>query len=166
MTTLGSSILFDMQTLLEEPKHWIKGAIKHPGALHKQLGVKTGDKIPKKTLRAAAKKDGKLGRRARLALTLSKMSEDTAEDVKRRVRDKLREIVSAARHRYKTSTPEDLADDLEVMLRHANLAKPPKLSKAQYDAVAEVWSALGDDLGEVEAMAGRALMRMSESKDL
>jgi hypothetical protein len=163
MTRLGSSVLADMPMLLAEAEHWIKGAIKHPGALHKQLGVKPGDKIPKKTLRAASHKSGKLGRRARLALTLSKMSEDVPDEVERRVRDTLLQIVSAARHRYKARSAEDLADDLEVMLRHVNLSKPPRLSKAQYDAVAEVWSALtGDDLREVEAAAGRALMRMSE----
>ena len=50
--------------------NWIKGAIKHPGALHKQLGVAAGKKIPAAKLRAAAKKKGKLGKRARLAETL------------------------------------------------------------------------------------------------
>lgn len=50
--------------------HWIAGAIKHPGALHKQLGVPQGQKIPAKKLAAAAKKGGTLGRRARLAQTL------------------------------------------------------------------------------------------------
>ena len=49
---------------------WIKGAIKHPGALHKELGVPKGKKIPAKKLAAAAKKKGKEGRRARLAETL------------------------------------------------------------------------------------------------
>lgn len=53
--------------------NWIKGAIKHPGALHKQLGVPQGDKIPAGKLRAAAKKGGTLGKRARLAETLKKM---------------------------------------------------------------------------------------------
>ena len=53
---------------------WIKGAIKNPGALHKQLGIPQGKKIPKKKLRVAAKKGGKLGKRARLALTLEKLS--------------------------------------------------------------------------------------------
>lgn len=56
-----------------EHKNWIAGAIKKPGALHKSLGVKQGKKIPKAKLRAAAKKGGKLGKRARLAMTLSKM---------------------------------------------------------------------------------------------
>jgi len=52
-------------------KKWIAGAIKHPGALHKQLGVPQGEKIPKKKLAAAAAKGGTLGRRARLAETLA-----------------------------------------------------------------------------------------------
>lgn len=51
-------------------KNWIAGAIKHPGALHRELGVKEGKKIPAKTLAKAAKKGGKIGRRARLAETL------------------------------------------------------------------------------------------------
>lgn len=53
--------------------NWIKKAIKHPGALHKSLGVPEGKKIPAKKLAAAAKKGGKLGRRARLAQTLGSM---------------------------------------------------------------------------------------------
>jgi hypothetical protein len=50
--------------------NWIQGAIKKPGSLRKSLGVKKGEKIPAKKLAAAAKKPGKLGRRARLAETL------------------------------------------------------------------------------------------------
>ena len=49
---------------------WIQGAIKKPGALHKELGVPQGEKIPAKKLAAAAKKPGKEGKRARLAETL------------------------------------------------------------------------------------------------
>ncbi len=52
---------------------WIQGAIKKPGALHKEMGVPEGKKIPAKKLEAAAKKGGKLGKRARLAETLKKM---------------------------------------------------------------------------------------------
>lgn len=52
---------------------WIKDAIKKPGALRKELGVKSGEKIPAKKLAAAAKKPGKLGQRARLAETLKGM---------------------------------------------------------------------------------------------
>ena len=54
-------------------KNWIAGAIKKPGALRKELGVKAGQKIPAKKLESAAKKPGKLGQRARLAKTLSKL---------------------------------------------------------------------------------------------
>lgn len=54
-------------------KKWISGAIKKPGALRKELGVKKGEKIPEKKLDAAAKKGGKEGERARLAKTLRKI---------------------------------------------------------------------------------------------
>ena len=51
-------------------KNWIAGAIKKPGALKKELGVKAGEKIPAKKLAKAAKAPGKMGQRARLAQTL------------------------------------------------------------------------------------------------
>lgn len=53
-------------------KDWIGGAIKHPGALHKELGVPQGTKIPKSKLRAAIEgADGPLAqKRANLAKTL------------------------------------------------------------------------------------------------
>lgn len=54
-------------------KHWISTAIKHPGALHKQLGVPQGQKIPEGKLAKAASAGGTLGRRARLAETLKGM---------------------------------------------------------------------------------------------
>lgn len=54
-------------------KKWIQKAIKHPGALHEELGVPEGKKIPKKKLAKAAKAKGKEGKRARLAITLSKL---------------------------------------------------------------------------------------------
>lgn len=54
-------------------KKWIKGAIKKPGQLHRDLGVPQGKKIPAKKLAAAKKRGGKVGQRARLAGTLKKM---------------------------------------------------------------------------------------------
>ena len=51
-------------------KNWIAGAIKKPGALHKELGVPMGKKIPSSKLKSAEKKGGKIGKRARLAETL------------------------------------------------------------------------------------------------
>ena len=52
---------------------WMQGAIKKSGALHKELGVPEGKKIPEKKLETAAKKPGKKGKSARLAETLKKM---------------------------------------------------------------------------------------------
>lgn len=57
-----------------DKKKWIQGAIKHPGALHKELGVPEGKNIPAKKLKAAEKKGGKIGKQARLAETLKKMN--------------------------------------------------------------------------------------------
>ncbi len=54
-------------------KKFIQGAIKKPGALHKQLGVPQGKTIPKAKIELAAKKGGKLGQRARFAETLEKL---------------------------------------------------------------------------------------------
>jgi hypothetical protein len=55
-------------------KNWIAGAIKHPGALHEQLGVPKGQKIPASKLESAAKSSNPtLRRRAILAKTLKKM---------------------------------------------------------------------------------------------
>ena len=50
--------------------NWIAGAIKKPGALRKSLKVKAGHSIPINKLRKAAHMPGKMGRRARLAMTL------------------------------------------------------------------------------------------------
>ena len=51
--------------------NFIQGAIKHPGALHRMLGVPQGKNIPKKKIKAAANKGGKLGQRARFAELLA-----------------------------------------------------------------------------------------------
>jgi hypothetical protein len=54
--------------------NWIKSAIKHPGALHRELGVPQGEKIPAKKLNAAAHSSNPTERRrANLAKTLKKM---------------------------------------------------------------------------------------------
>ena len=55
---------------MEQAHKWIQKAIKHPGALHRELHVAADKKIPAKKLAAAAKKPGVEGRRARLAETL------------------------------------------------------------------------------------------------
>ena len=52
-------------------KKWIAGAIKHPGALHRELGVPQGQKIPAAKVEAATHSTNPvLAQRARLAETL------------------------------------------------------------------------------------------------
>ncbi len=52
-------------------KKWIKGAIKHPGKLHQELGVKPGMKIPAKKLeKAEHSKNPTIKKEAVLAKTL------------------------------------------------------------------------------------------------
>jgi hypothetical protein len=60
-------------TTMAEKKNWISGVIKKPGALRKELAVKGNKNIPEKKLKDAAKKGGKEGKRANLALTLKKL---------------------------------------------------------------------------------------------
>jgi hypothetical protein len=55
-------------------KDWIAGAIKHPGALHKELHVPQGKKIPSSLLSKAVKGTGILAKRARLAITLKHLN--------------------------------------------------------------------------------------------
>jgi len=57
----------------EAKKKWIQKAISKPGALKKQLGVSADKKIPAGKLAVAVKKGGKVGQRARLAMTLRKL---------------------------------------------------------------------------------------------
>lgn len=56
--------------------NWMAGALNpaHKGMLHKNLGIPMGTKIPGARLAAAAKEPGKVGKRARLALTMRKMN--------------------------------------------------------------------------------------------
>lgn len=58
---------------MAKKKKWIQKAIKRPGALRSQLGAKEGEPIPAGRLQSAAKKPGKLGKRAQLALVLKKL---------------------------------------------------------------------------------------------
>jgi len=59
---------------MKDKKNWIAGAIKKPGALRKAMGAKAGKNIPAGKLAKAAKAKGKIGQRARLAMTLKKIS--------------------------------------------------------------------------------------------
>lgn len=53
--------------------NWIADAHIKKGALHKEMGVPQGEKIPAKKLAAAASKGGTLGKRARLAETFKSL---------------------------------------------------------------------------------------------
>lgn len=55
--------------------NWIAGAIKHPGALHRELYVPAGEKIPASKLSAATHSSNPTERkRAQLAKTLKAMN--------------------------------------------------------------------------------------------
>lgn len=55
-------------------EHWIQGAIKKPGALHRELKVPEGKKIPEAKLKKAEHSKNPLEKkRANLAQTLKKM---------------------------------------------------------------------------------------------
>lgn len=64
---------FSRRSTNPEPKKWIAGAIGKPGALHRELGIPEDKKIPASKIAKAAKSSGTLGKRARLAQTLSKL---------------------------------------------------------------------------------------------
>lgn len=58
-------------------KKWISKAIRHPGALHRSLGVPQGQKIPaSKIAKAAHSSNPTLRRRANLARTLKRFHMD------------------------------------------------------------------------------------------
>lgn len=59
---------------MADKKKWIQGAIKHPGALHRELDVPEDKKIPEKKLKKAEhSKNPTLRKRAVLADTLRKL---------------------------------------------------------------------------------------------
>ncbi len=86
----GGSFYSLIVFIMKKAKNWIAGAIKHPGALRRTLGVKAGTKIPAGKLAAAAKKGGKEGKRARLAQTFkgfkhkTKVNDHDADDMKKK----------------------------------------------------------------------------------
>ena len=70
----ASSIMQDASKIGLKKGGWIKDAIKKPGALRKSLEVKEGDTISKSKLKSAAKSSNPTtAKRARLAMTLSKL---------------------------------------------------------------------------------------------
>lgn len=71
-------------------KKWIQGAIKHPGALHKALGVPEGEKIPEGKLQEAAhSKNPTTRKRANLAMTLKGMHHKKEHKTKKSMSEKM-----------------------------------------------------------------------------
>ncbi len=60
-------------------KRWIQATHLRKGALRRQLGIPAGEKIPLSLLHEASHAPGKLGHRARLALTLRKIGRKRKE---------------------------------------------------------------------------------------
>lgn len=59
----------------EDGGNFIKGAIKHPGSLHRALGIPAGQTIPRSKITAAAKAgSANLRKKARFALELEGFS--------------------------------------------------------------------------------------------
>ena len=59
---------------MSTPRDWIQGAVKHPGALHRDLGVPQGKKIPASKLDRALHSDNPtLRRRAQFAENMKRM---------------------------------------------------------------------------------------------
>ena len=73
MTRVFFEAFCDELEKLAEGGKWIKGAIKEKGGLHRSLGIPEGKDIPEKEKEEAAKRPGKVGKQARLALTLEKL---------------------------------------------------------------------------------------------
>lgn len=60
--------------MADEPKHWISGAVKRPGALRSALHVPAGKNIPASKLAEAARsKNPRIRKQATLAETFKNM---------------------------------------------------------------------------------------------
>lgn len=53
--------------------NWIAGATRNKGGLHRSLGVPEGQRIPRTEIVQASRVGGRVGKQARLALTLEGM---------------------------------------------------------------------------------------------
>jgi hypothetical protein len=124
-------------------KNWIAGAIKKPGALHKSLGVPMGEKIPAKKLSEAAEKGGKLGKRARLAQTLKRLSKadgGTSAQVQR-----------MGKGDYAGMYPADLSNETLAQMRARDADRRMKDRMLEYGAMGR------KDGGKVDHDAHKAI---------
>lgn len=106
---------------LEEVRKWIQKIGLKKGALHRQLGIGADKKIPLGILQRAAKKAGKLGARARLALKFRTfrhcMESLTPEEILNMVRESLIDPVEEGAdmsEALKTSTRRSIDADNKI----------------------------------------------------
>jgi hypothetical protein len=57
---------------IREANHWMQGAVKHPGALHKALKVPVGKKIPESKLAIKSGDSSLMKKRKNLAKTFAR----------------------------------------------------------------------------------------------
>ena len=109
----------------EKEEKWIQKAIdpKKKGQLHKDLGVPKDEKIPADKLKSAAKKKGKVGQRARMALNLKNLNEwvDT--------------LVEKSYHPL--TTKGDMMEAINNKIKTAAIPMPASKPKKGHNGVAE-----------------------------
>ncbi len=173
----------------EAEEKWIQAAIKKPGALHKQLGVPEGEKIPVEKLKAAAKRGGKLGQRARLALTLRgireeyKMTDEQAQKVDGMIAHLEKEVLVGNQKKLDVDGDGKIeADDLaklragkknEVVNEDANDGEEPSnvgdhegyMAKAQLMSLNKQSGELYNMIGEQEGLEAWVQDKISKASD-
>ncbi len=155
--------LVNLESIKEEEK-WIQKAIEKPGALHKQLGVPAGEKIPAGKLAAAAEKGGKLGKRARLAMTLKKLKEMQMDPDQEKKVDEL-----LAQYEELTAKQKQLDVDKDGEIEGSDLAalraskKDEVVTESEDHEVSMGMSALDDIIRNATELKGKLGM---DEKDI
>lgn len=124
--------------------YWIKNAIKKPGALHKEMGVPMGKKIPKEKLEKAAHKGGKLGKRARLAETLEGLHPAKHEDKAKKAEHKAgvkgdKKLHKMAEKHHKKDKMKKVMHEFKEGKLHSGSKKGPQVTNPK-QAVAIAYS--------------------------
>lgn len=119
----------------EKKEKWIQKAIdpSKKGSLKKALGVKKDKTIPDTKLKSAAKKKGKIGQKARLALTLKKLKEHSDEQtwVNKLVENKY----------HSMTTKNEIMELIQTKLNEVETMAPmPKKVKRGHNGIPEFMS--------------------------
>ena len=108
-------------------KNWIQAMHMKKGALHSELGVAQGNKIPAKKLAGAAKKSGKEGKRARLAETLKSFKHKKAKKMTQAQDDAYDKA-----HHQKEGSPADIKQDKRNGIKDKKGKKNKTKKKDEY----------------------------------